>query len=277
MSERDGFEPGVPCWVDVLQPETERAAEFYARLFGWEVSEQASPESTRRYFMCRLHGRDVAAVGSPPGDGVPPAWNTYVWVDSVRDAAARVTAAGGRVVVAPSESLDGGRVGVFADPAGAVFCAWEPGRHRGAQLVNEPGAWSMSLLTTDDPEGAEAFYGAVLGWETQSFGPATMWRLPGYVGGEPAQPVPRDVIAVMAPPTADVAPHWRVDFWVHDADAAAATARQLGGAVVAMPFDAPPFRSAVLADREGATFSVSELKVRGSSPRAGSARAPHDA
>jgi hypothetical protein len=72
-------------------------------------------------------------------------------------------------------------------------------------------------------------------------------------------------------------PTWMLAFWVHDADAAAATARQLGGAIVAMPFDAPPFRSAVLADREGAAFSVSELKVRGSSPRAGAARSPHDA
>jgi predicted enzyme related to lactoylglutathione lyase len=75
----------------------------------------------------------------------------------------------------------------------------------------------------------------------------------------------------------DNQPTWMLDFWVHDADAAAATARQLGGAVVAAPFDAPPFRSAVLADREGAVFSVSELKVRGSSPGEGSVRSPQDA
>ena len=261
MGERDGYEPGVPCWVDVLVPEPERAAHFYARLFGWEVEEQAPPDASRRYFMCRLRDRDVAAVGSPAGDGLPPAWNTYVCVDSAEDAAARVGAAGGRVLVPPSESLDGGRMAVFADPAGAVFSVWRPGRHRGAALVNEPSTWSMSLLTTDDPQGAEAFYGAVFGWRGERFGEATMWRLPGYVGGEAAQPVPRDVVAVMGPPAADVAPHWRVDFWVDDAAVAAARAPELGGTVPVPPFDAPPFRQAVLADPQGAVFSVSQLTV----------------
>jgi predicted enzyme related to lactoylglutathione lyase len=57
----------------------------------------------------------------------------------------------------------------------------------------------------------------------------------------------------------DEAAHWRTDFWIADADAAAARATQLGGSVVAGPEDAGPFREAVLADPAGATFSVSQL------------------
>ncbi|MBA3408254.1 MAG: VOC family protein, partial [Solirubrobacterales bacterium] len=34
---------------------------------------------------------------------------------------------------------------------------------------------------------------------------------------------------------------------------------ELGGTVVTEPHDAPPFRQAVLADPEGAAFSISEL------------------
>jgi uncharacterized protein len=194
-------------------------------------------------------------------------------------AAAAATTAGGSVVIAPFESLDGGRIAVLADPAGATIGTWQPGEHCGAQLVNEPGAWAMSQLQTPDPEGAKAFYGAVFGWHAEVFGPPedgiALWRLPGYVGGEPQQPVPRDVVATMGP--IGDQPTWMLDFWVHDAGAAAATARQLGGAVLAVPFDAPPFRSAVLADREGTAFSVSALKVPGSSPHEGTARLPHDA
>jgi predicted enzyme related to lactoylglutathione lyase len=52
---------------------------------------------------------------------------------------------------------------------------------------------------------------------------------------------------------------WTVDFWVTDADATAARAVELGGSVVQGPFNRPPFRSAVLADGAGATFSVSQL------------------
>ena len=61
----------------------------------------------------------------------------------------------------------------------------------------------MSALQTDDPARAARFYGAVFGWETEAFGPATLFRLPGYVGGEESQPVPRDVVAVMVPASGD--------------------------------------------------------------------------
>ena len=41
------------------------------------------PESDGNYFMGRLRGLDVAAVGSIP-DGAPPMamWNSYIRVDS---------------------------------------------------------------------------------------------------------------------------------------------------------------------------------------------------
>ncbi len=117
----------------------------------------------------------------------------------------------------------------------------------------------MSFLRTPDPEGAKAFYGAVLGWTTEAFGPMLLWRLSGYVGGVPEQPVARDVVAVLVRAGDGEAAHWRADFWIADADAAAARATQLGGSVVAGPEDAGPFREAVLADPAGATFSVSQL------------------
>jgi len=68
MPERDGYIPGVPCWVDTSQPDPEAALSFYGGLFGWEF-EDAMPEGSEgRYFMARQRGGDVAAVGSnPPG------------------------------------------------------------------------------------------------------------------------------------------------------------------------------------------------------------------
>jgi uncharacterized protein len=264
MSESGGYEAGVPCWVDTLRPDPEGAAGFYAALFGWSVENQMPPDSPRSYFVCKQHGRDVAAVGSRPSGDAPPDWNTYVWVDSVDDAVSKAVGAGGGVAREPVESFDGGRMAVLSDPAGAVFCVWRPGTHRGAELVNAPGAWAMSILNTPDAEGAKRFYGALFGWETQTFDAGgselTMWRLPGYVGGKPEQPVPRDVVAVMVTLAAEeVAPQWGVNFWVDDADAIAAQAEQLGGKVVVAPYDGPGFREAVVADPEGAAVSVSQL------------------
>ena len=94
----------------------------------------------------------------------------------------------------------------------------------GARVVNEPGTWTMSSLHVVDTGAAVAFYGAVFGWQPEAFGPLTLFRLPGYVGGEEGQPIPRDVVAAMAPPDPNVPPHWNVNFRVADADAIAASA-----------------------------------------------------
>jgi predicted enzyme related to lactoylglutathione lyase len=247
MSERNGYAPGVPCWVDTWAADPDAAAAFYSELLGWEAARG-------EYSIFRHRGRDAAGLGV--GDDLAPAWITYVWVDDADAAAAAARAAGGRLVREPFDSLDGGRIAIVADPAGALFGVWQVGDHRGAAVVNEPGAWAMSALSTPDLEGANAFYGAVFGWTTDDFGGATMYRLPGYVGGEPSQPVPRDVIAVgMAGEEAA----WIAGFWVPDADAAAQTAARLGGRVVAPPFDDGVGRTAVLADPAGAVFTVSKV------------------
>jgi predicted enzyme related to lactoylglutathione lyase len=118
----------------------------------------------------------------------------------------------------------------------------------------------MSVLNCDDPGPTRAFYAAVFGWTGDPFPlgehEGTLWRLPGYVGGEPEQPVPRDVVAVMAPSFGRPAA-WVVNFWVDDADAIAAAAPGLGGTVVAGPFDTSISRDAVIADPAGGVFSVS--------------------
>jgi len=127
----------------------------------------------------------------------------------------------------------------------------------------------MGALNSPDPDGAKEFYSAVFGWvaETMDLGGGmafTLFRLTGYEGGEPQQPVPRDVIATMAPTPGDgVPPHWSPDFWVDDIDAAAERAVELGGQLLAPPYDIPgtPLRQAVLADPQGATFSATKVTV----------------
>jgi predicted enzyme related to lactoylglutathione lyase len=245
---------------------------FYTELFGWEAEDAMPPDSPERYFVCTLRDRRVAAVGEEPGGGPPrvAAWGTHIWVESADDTATRVFDAGGRVVVPPYDLVDAARAAVLADPAGAIFCLLEPREHRGAQLVNEPGAWSMSQLIAGDADEANAFYGAVFGWEADRLDlggtEVTMWRLPGYVGGEPEQPVSREIVAAMTPIGSHgfpdgAAPHWSPDFWVADTDATADRCAGLGGAVVSPPTDIPAagLRQALLADPQGASFSVTKV------------------
>jgi predicted enzyme related to lactoylglutathione lyase len=278
MSERDRYIPGVPCWVDTSQPDPEAAVDFYSGLFGWEFENVMPPESDGKFFIARLHGGDVAAVGSIPA-GVPPVamWNTYIWVDSADETATKVRDAGGSVVMEPFDVFDAGRMAVFTDPEGAVFCVWQAKNHKGAQVVNEAGALNFNGLATRDVQVAKAFYGAVFGWTTLDVGgPAPMWTLPGYgdhlerdnpdlrknMAAAGAPEGFEDVVATINPIPDDepgVPAHWSVTFAVDDADATAAKAAELGGTVIVPPFDAPWVRMTVITDPQGATFIASKF------------------
>jgi predicted enzyme related to lactoylglutathione lyase len=277
MPERDGYIPGVPCWVDTTQPDPEAALPFYGGLFGWEFENVMPEDMDGAYYIGRIRGGDVAAVGSIP-QGAPPMamWNTYIWVTSADETAAKASEAGGVVAVPPFDVLDSGRMAVLTDPEGAAFCLWEPRDHKGAQVVNEHGALNFNGLATRDPEGAQAFYGTVFGWKTLSLPGGPMWTLPGYGDhleeGSPGlreqmeqMGAPEGFIDVVAAlnPIADDDPdtpaHWSVTFGVDDADATAAQAAELGGQVVAGPFDAPWTRMAVIKDPQGATFIASQF------------------
>jgi predicted enzyme related to lactoylglutathione lyase len=277
MTEPDRYIAGVPCWVDTSQPDPPAAVEFYGGLFGWELTNSMPAGAPGAYYMARLNGGDVAAVGSVPG-GAPPIamWNTYVWVDSADATAERVRAAGGVVVAEPFDIFDSGRMAVFADTEGAVFGVWQPREHRGATVVNEHGSLNFNDLHTRDVEGAKAFYGAVFGWEALDVGAAEMWALPAYGDfleertpgnrariGEMGAPAGfESVVASIAPIAADDAEtpaHWGVTFAVADTDATAALAVELGGAVVVAPLDAPWVRMTVIRDPQGATFTASQF------------------
>lgn len=286
MPERDGYIPGVPCWIDTSQPDPEAALPFYRGLFGWDFEDVMPEGSESTYFIGRIRGGDAAAVGSLP-EGAPPMarWNTYIWVDNADEATARARAAGGSVMMEPFDVMDSGRMAVLADPEGAVFSVWEAQEHRGAQVVNEHGAINFNGLSTRDPDGAAAFYAAVFGWDTLDLPIGQMWTLPGYGDHlEESNPGLRDQMAQMGAPAGfidvvaalnpipdddeETPAHWSVTFGVNDVDAAATKAGELGGRVVAGPADAPWTRIAVLEDPQGAVFVASQFVPENQDPEA---------
>ena len=284
MFERTDYPSGVPCWVDVVQPDFDRAVEFYGGLFDWKFDVRTPDGAPVRYAYAVLDGHTVAGLGSSTGDTTrPPGWTHYVRVESADATAAAVEANGGRVLSAPIDIPRSGRVALCADPAGATIGLWQPAENRGVQVVNAPGSWNFSELHTADPDGARAFYGAVFGWECDAFemGPgatAWLWRMPGY-GAFLAESDPglrerletneapdgfADAVAWMEPfaaegSTADDA-WWSVTFAVADADAAHARAVALGATVVTALFDTPYTRQSTVRDPQGATLTLSEYR-----------------
>jgi predicted enzyme related to lactoylglutathione lyase len=240
------------------------------------------PESEARYFVARLRGRDVAAVGSIEFAPQTATWNTYFWVDSADETAAKVREAGGGVLMEPFDiKPEAGRKAIFTDPAGAAFCVWQAKSNKGAQLVNEPGTLVFNGLNTRDVEGAKSFYGSVFGWQTLTLDSgAQMWTLPGYGNylGRDSPDLPKRLAEMGGPGYEDVVAsidtipddqpdtpaYWCVTFAVDDPDTTAAKTADLGGTVIAPPLDAPwsrpgyyRVRLTTVKDPQGATFMAS--------------------
>src|SRR5918999_290305 len=120
-----------------------------------------------------------------------------------------------------------------------------------------PGTFSWTDLTTPDQDGAKAFYTGLFGWEPddQPVSEGVTYTMM-KIGGRS--------VAAVSPQMEDqkgVPPFWNSYVTVEDADAAAAKAGELGGNVMAEPFDVfDAGRMAVIQDPQGAFFSVWQPK-----------------
>ncbi len=253
MSERTSYEPGVPSWVDLTTPDPDGAKQFYGALFGWEAQEAGPAEETGGYAMFTKDGKLVAGVGPAQDESQPAAWATYFATDDADAVAARAQTAGAQVLFGPMDVMDAGRMAVFMHPAGGAFGVWQAGQHKGAELVNEPGALVWNELLSRDVDGAKALLTATFGHGFEESALEGMQYSQFTVDG-------RSVGGLMAMPSeipAEVPSFWQVYFGVDDADAAMAKAVELGGSVAMAAIEVPGVgRFGALKDPAGAVFNV---------------------
>jgi predicted enzyme related to lactoylglutathione lyase len=120
---------------------------------------------------------------------------------------------------------------------------------------HKPGTFSWPELATTDQKAGAAFYAALFGWEIdeQPIGPSatyTMFKLRHLevAAASSLRPEQREQ---------HVPAHWNAFVTVANADATAARAAELGGKVLAPPFDVMDAgRMAVIQDPTGAVVSI---------------------
>jgi uncharacterized protein len=258
MSDRDGYQPGEFCWVDLATTDADAAEGFYKELLGVDA-EQAPGDSEIDYRFLKKDGKMIAGFGPTMDPEQPPAWASYVWVESADETAAKVKEAGGTVVLEPMDLPgDAGRMAMCQDTEGAFFGIYEAHENRGAEVVNELGCWTWNNRLTRDLEGTKRFYGAVFGWEaTQNPeipGGILNWQIEGQrwpegLGG--LMVMPEDV-------PAEIPPYWEVYFIVEELDRAIQQTQDAGGRTLAGPLDLPIARIATVTDPQGAAVSLME-------------------
>ncbi len=243
------YQPGTPCWIDLVAPDQQAALDFYTRFLGWKA--EIGPPETGGYARCTLKGKPVAGIMSTQATGVQPppptVWTTYFSSTDAGATEQAITRAGGNVLMPPMDVMDLGRMLMAADPMGAVFGVWQPKDFAGAGIINEPGALVWNELNTSDKDAAAAFYSAALGIETAPMEGAKDYFSLNVKG--------RAVGGLQVVDKPDTPSHWLVYFSVDDADAAAAKVTAAGGSVLQPPFNMEAGRMALAKDSQGAPFA----------------------
>jgi predicted enzyme related to lactoylglutathione lyase len=177
---------------------------------------------------------------------------SYAAVASADESAAKAKELGATLMKEPFDVMDVGRMAVVQDPTGAVFALWEGRAHKGAGVVNVPGALVWNELATTDTAKAGEFYRGLFGWkpDVQQFGPLeyTIFQNGERGAGGMFQ---------ITPEMTGVPPHWLVYFSVGDCDATVKKATELGAKTMKPADDIPGVgRFAILTDPQGAAFAV---------------------
>jgi predicted enzyme related to lactoylglutathione lyase len=111
---------GPVVWHELLAGDSEKALDFYGKLFGWQRAEATvGPKGTYQRFS--VGGETIGGVVTKPRTVAVPAWVYYFNVDNIDSAAKRVKQHGGEVIEGPIEALDGVWILKCTDPQGAMF------------------------------------------------------------------------------------------------------------------------------------------------------------
>lgn len=248
MAEAKSAISSRPAWVDLATSDVAAAAEFYSRVFGWDVHVSEDPQYGG-YAMAHYEGGDAAGIGPKQMPEAPTAWSLYIGTEDIGALSAAVKAAGGTVIVEPMAVGDQGQMAVYQDPIGAYISAWQAGAMESFLGDGRPNTFGWAELQARGLDRAVPFYEQAFGW--------TATR-PG--GGYVEFAVNGDVVAgaseINEHMPAEMPSNWLVSFSVADVDETFRKVIDAGGSERMAPMDYSGGRFAVIADPQGAAFGI---------------------
>ena len=240
-------------WYELMTADAPAAIAFYKQVVGWGAQDAGMPDAA--YTLMMVGDARVAGVMQTPDElkaiGAPSGWSGYIAVDDVDAMAARVLAAGGKVL-RPAEDIPGdhGRFAVVADPQNASFMLFKPSRSE--PPAEAPGTVGWHELRAMDGAAVFDFYAALFGWtkgQGMDMGPLGIYQI-FEIDGVPSG-------AIMTKELDAPSPGWRYYFNVDAIDAAMARLEKLGGTVTMAPNEVPGgIWVAHARDPQGAVFAL---------------------
>jgi hypothetical protein len=243
-------------WYELMTTDTKGAIAFYSEVVGWKTQPYEGSPADKPYTMWLSSQGPMGGVMELPAEvksmGVPPHWMGHVGVANVDATVKQATAAGGSVMMPPTDIPKIGRFSVIADPQGATLSVFQSAEKMPPHDTSKQGEVSWNELVTSDAPAGFAFYKGLFGWnvlQEMDMGPMGKYIIYGgdkSYGGmmtkTPDMPMP---------------PCWIYYFQVDDLEAAVARANAKGGKTMVGPMDVPGgTRVAQLSDPQGAVFAL---------------------
>ncbi|MCB0877381.1 MAG: VOC family protein [Thermoleophilia bacterium] len=240
-------------WTNLSASDPASAAAFYSDILGWSYDEMPIGENMV-HRNARIGDATVAGIDPlMPGSDAPTAWTNYVFVDDVQATWRDALALGATGVMEPMDVMGEGHMAVLLDPQGAAFGIWQPGRHTGADAVNQPGTYTWVELATTDVAAARSFYGELFGWTWSEMDADFGYWLAELGGRSFAGVYPK------LPEMGEMPNFWATYFGVADIEATASAVRAAGGTVVMGPSQLGPGRGVAAFDPQGAAFMAIQM------------------
>jgi predicted enzyme related to lactoylglutathione lyase len=230
--------PAPFVWYELMTTDAAAAEKFYKSVVGWKAQDMS--QGDMKYTALLAADAPVAGLMTLPKEaraaGAKPGWVGYVGVDDVDAYVGRVTKAGGKVHVPPTDIPNVGRFAMVADPQGAVFNLFKPSADmsRPAADSAKPGMIGWHELMAVDGEKAFAFYSSLFGWtKSEAIDMGAMGRYQMFTaGGAP-------IGGMMTKPAEVPMPSWNYYFQVDGIGAAMERLKKGGGTVINGPMEVP--------------------------------------
>jgi hypothetical protein len=254
----------TPCnfvWYELMTTDDSAAQDFYGKVVGWKSQDAGQPGM--KYTLLAAGDAPVAGLMALPKEacdaGARPGWIGYVGVDDVDVCAQRITKAGGKTHVPPTDIPGIGRFAMVADPQGSAFSLFKAAAPMGQPPTdsNKPGLVGWHELYALDGEKAFPFYAEMFGWtkaEAMDMGEMGVYQL-FAAGGAP-------IGGMMTKPPNVPMPFWNYYFQVDGIGGAMERLKAGGGQVINGPMQVPGDSWIVQAvDSQGAMFSLVSTKA----------------
>lgn len=243
----------MPCWIELVTTDPQRAREFYAGLFGWEYEVHQASRVDEHVIAFR-EGFPVASIRTAARGASE--WRLFLATGDCARATREAEEHGAKVTV-PSTHVSGvGTKVVMLGPSDAEFGLLQP--EESWQFdVGLPGTLMWAELVTIRAQTADQFFHELFDYSSEQFGTDhqldySVW----YLGDESVLArvsMLRDYI------TEGSRPHWLMYLGVDQdvgTEELVRRAISLDGRVRVDPYDSQLGRVAVLRDPTGARFAV---------------------